>query len=209
MGQQRRSTGSTAPALPQTPGGGRRETPCVCHLLTHIQAGKSPAGTISILLLKVCSPGTCLISSSLPCSATSEQELKTNPYTNVHPKADPGVLPQLLEWLSGLSSPGTKGLSPFPPPSTLPSCLSRLPASSQALIPAGGVGAASSCCLESGCCRGLPTPQHPALPDGGSHPPTTGSVLGGRGRLPAPQGCMCWCRLGAQPHLNMDPHGDF
>lgn len=154
MGQQRGGTGSIAPALPQALRGGRHETPRVCHLLTHIQAGKPPAGTISVPLLKVCRSGTCLISLSLPCSASSKHELKTNPSTNVHPKADPAVPPQLLEWLGGLSSPDIKGLSPFPPPSTLPSCLSRLPASSQALIPAGGVGAASSCCLESGCCRG-------------------------------------------------------
>lgn len=191
MGQQRRGAGSTAPALPQPPRGGRCETPRVCHLLTHIQAGKPPAGTISVLLLKVCSPGTCLISPSLPCSATSQQELKTNPSTTVHPKADSGVPPQLLEWLGGLSSPGMKGLSPFPPPSTLPSCLSRLPASSQALIPAGGVGAASSCCLQSGCCRGLPTPQHPARPDGGSHPPTTGRVLGGTRQATSPPKAAC------------------
>lgn len=154
MGQHRRGTGSMAPALPRTPRGGRHETPRVCHLLTHIQAGNRPAGTISVPLLRVCSPRTCFIIPSLPHSATSKEELRTSPSTNGHPKAGPGVPPQLLEWLGGLNSPGTKGLSPFPPPSTLPSCLSRLPASSQALIPAGGVGAASSCCLESGCCRG-------------------------------------------------------
>lgn len=153
VGQQSRSTGSTPTALAGTPGGGRHETLRVCHLLTHIQAGKPPAGTISVLVLKVCSPGTCL-SRSLPYSATSKQQLKPNPSINAHPKVEPGVPPQLLQWLGGLSSPGMKGLSPFPPPSTLPSCLSRLPASSQALIPAGGVGVASSCCLESGCCRG-------------------------------------------------------
>lgn len=210
MGQHRRGTGSTAPALPRTPRGGRHETPRVCHLLTHIQAGNRPAGTISVPLLRVCSPRTCLIIPSLPHSATSKEELRTSPSTNGHPKAGPGVPPTAPRVAGWAKQPRYERVKPLPPtqhPPLLPlPAPCQLPGVNTSWGGRGGVKLLSGIGVLPG---GLPAPQHPALPDGGSHPPTTGSVLGGLGRLPAPQDCVCWCRLGAQPHLNMDPHGDF
>lgn len=127
--------------------------------------------------------------------------------------------PSSQRQLGGSGSPGTKGLSPFsfpPPHPHQPGILPSLPAPCQ--LPGtntswggrGGVkmlsgprallGGGGMLGVVGG--RGLPTPQHPASPDGGSHPPAKGSVLGGLGRLPAPprdweQGADC--RSSAMP----------
>jgi len=116
-----------------------------------------PAGATFVPLLEVCDPEPCLLAPHpTPLSASPQQELRTNLSANVHRKANPVVSPRLPELAGWVGQPRYQRVKPLPPPhpESSPPASCRLPASSQALIPAGGVRMASSCCLDSGLCRG-------------------------------------------------------
>lgn len=137
-------------------------------------------------------------------SDVSASDILPNPFTNVHPKADPGMsAPQLPAPAGWVGQPWYQRVKPLllptppsPPPGILPSLPApcQLPGANTSWGGRGGVKMLSGpgALLEGGGMlgvvggRGLPTPQHPASPDGGSHPPARRSVLGGLGRLPAP-----------------------
>lgn len=138
-----------------------------------------------------------------PHSRSSSDVILVNPST---PKLTPGSPPQLPEPAGWVGQPRYQRVKPLLPPPCPPNQASsppascRLPASSQVLIPAGGGSGQRQAAVwtQGATAGGLPTPQHPALPDGGSHPHARGSVLGGLGRQPAPPRLGAGGRLEAQ-----------
>lgn len=128
------------------------------------------------------------------------------------PKLTRGSHPGLPEQAGWVGQPQYQRVKPLPSHGILPSCLSQAPCQLPGVNTSwGGRGGIKLLSGLGGLLGGgLPTPRHPALPDGGSQPPTReGKCTGGTEQATSPPRPGRGGRWGAQPHWDTDPDGDF